>query len=221
MKTLLLLFLLFHYSIYCQDTIRIALNSKLNIEAKKLNYSFHFIDNANAMNIMHHDINDYVFKTPGIYPIQTKKLNQKTKYFSRINNQNNTANCGEIILPEFFYVHVDSLNIFYDPESIYISKPICINESCDGVSMYIMIDIQNYFNTPILMPQLPVLSAGIGTDIVANLDPAYRKILPGKHRIKYNLTGLATVSSYIQFNFNNIGSYTPIGLKEKLLECAK
>jgi len=221
LKTHLLLFLLHPFFIYCQDTVRISLNSKLNFETKELNYSFHFIYNGTAFNIMNQDINDFEFKKPGIYRIETKKLNQKNRYFSKLNTQSIPTNCGDAILPELFYVHVDSLNFIYNPESIYLTKPICINEPCEGNSMYIDIEVQNYYNTLIFIPQTTVYSAGIGTSIVGILDSAHRKLMPGRHRIKYDLVGSATAPSFIQFDFYNIPNYTPIGLKEKIRECAK
>lgn len=221
MKTYLTLFLIYPFFSNCQDTIRISFDSKLNFDAKELNYLFHFQDNGKDLNIKGQDINNYVFKTPGLYRITTQKINQKAKYFSKLDNKNITADCSEIAFSEFFFVYVDSLRIVYQPESIETTKSICVNKPCDDISMYINVSIQNYNKTAILMPQLPIQSSGIGTEIIANLDSEYIKLLPGNHRIKYNLKGLAIFASHIQFNFDNIGGYTPIGLKEKIKDCSK
>ena len=216
------LFLLFPIFCKSQDTAHISFNSKLNYGEAKVNYSFHFSEGDNEKTILNNDINQYFFKLPGLYRIETRSTKSKAKFFSKLNPDQTNSDCNELILPPVFYVYVDSILIKYKAESINTTRPICKNNPTDSISLLIDVEITNYFQSTVSMDMTPIFSAGVGTEIIGKLSEKFKNLKPGLHTLQYNLSGIATMASYIQFDFRDYQGHTvPIGLKEMIKDCTR
>jgi hypothetical protein len=216
LKTNLLLICLYPFSIYCQDTVRITFNSKLNLTAPIENFTFQFLDD-NSNHVLHgKDINQYVFKHPGYYKIVATKQNTPIKYFTKVHCDHSS----KYEMPPYIILYVDSIRIKYLGETISLSKPICVDQLCSDHFLEISADMENYFRTPISLTNTTIYAAGIGTELYATLEPQYTRLNAGKQTLKFKLHGKVNLSTYIQFNFrDNIGTYTPIGLNSKISKC--
>ena len=216
------LFLLFPIFCKSQDTTYLSFNSKLNFGEGKVNYSFHFSERDIEKTILNNDINQYVFKFPGLYRIETRSTKSKTRYFSKLNPNQAETDCTELILPPVFYVYVDSIFIKYKAESINTTEPICKNNPSESISLFIDVEIINYYQRAVSMDMTPIISAGVSTDITANLSAKFKNLKPGLHTLQYHLSGMATMASYIQFDFRDYHGHTvPIGLKEMIKDCTR
>jgi hypothetical protein len=179
--------------VFCQDTMHISFNESISLDLKKSRYSFRFLDNGMNQDLTETSINKYIFKNIGLVKIAVKSTN--------LESHKHTHDCTHTEFPEFIYVRVDSIKMKFDPTSIATSQPIIQNQATDGIDLYIDVEIENYFPSKVIMNYSTIQSAGIGSDIKAELDKEFQILSQGKHRLKYHLSGICTQPAYIQFDF--------------------
>lgn len=198
---------------YSQLKIDIPLGDSVAFHQPLDHYEFS-IENSNYY-YSFQDFRRKKFDTPALYKIKTRHKEHNHSMQSRCYHPEGE----EIIVPETFFVNVDSVRIDFNPHSLKLAKPIYKNQSTEGNYLTVEAHIYNYYKTPIAMNLSPVKTAGIGANIQAALDSSMTILANGTYILKYNLTGLCTEASYIQFDFiDHTGAIVPIGLTTPIKE---
>lgn len=198
-------FIILHFPIlaYSQDTLVISYNDSIHLELRNSKFKFKIKEGQSIIELNELSINNYQFKKNGLFLI----------YVESLDKHKHNEDCSHAVFPDSFFVYVDSIKMKFDPSSIQLSKPIVQNQSTEGIVLSINVEIENYFKTKITMNSNPIFSAGIGTNIIGNLDKEFHQLNSGKYKLKYNLSGLCSQPSYIQFDFiHHNGHIDPIAL---------
>lgn len=197
--------------LWSQTNFNISFGDILPLNHGELNYSFRFKENGNNVQLKGDQIRSYVFQYPGRYRIEVEKLKHS--------HAKETDECLELHIPAQVFVWVDSVRMIFNPSSLVLSSPIRKNSASDGIVASIGVEIQNYYSNPVQMNEDIVPTAGIGTKIVAKLNPNQKSLPPGVHTLNYTLHGICSESSFIQFDFiSHNGTISPVGLKSQILE---
>lgn len=196
-KFFLIFFLFLFQNSFCQIEIHIALGDSIPIDISKDMYVFELIENEKIFQLNSEEILSYRFKNPGnyiIHCIENKDFFKNHKHMS-----GDHENCSLIHLPDSFFVHVDSFKIIFKPETIYFKDEIVCGKSQLNNFIEIQADILTFNNQNVLIPDLKIFTAGIGSEI------------SGKHsgfssnsksiKLKYALQGSCSEPTYIQFDF--------------------
>lgn len=211
MSTFIYFILLFPYILLGQETIHISYGEKLNLNIGRDQYKFNFNENGKPIVLDHNSMPNFIFNNPGSYKIQVTNVYD--------NGHNHTNSCEHHSLPAEIQVIVDDVKINFDRESIKLSAPIHQNQPTNHIELWIDIMIESLDGKEINMNMSTVKSAGIGTEIIATLDPSHAKLSLGKHRLKYHLSGICTQPSYIQFDFiHHNGNFEPIALLNPVIK---
>lgn len=193
------------YTLLAQDTFHISYGESISLELKNSEFHFTFIDQNTYIQLDNNKINQYIFKTPGIYIIEVRPI---------VNNSRK-HDCTDITLPKLINVYVDSIKIKVHYETAKTIKSIIKNESTEGNEFIVEMQVENFNkNNPIKINQRNIKTAGIGTTIIGDLDPVINDLLSGVYKFNYLLSGKCTESSYLQFDFvHPNGTIDPITLK--------
>ena len=184
-----ILLLLFCCSLFAQDKISISYNGKINLGNVPKETKFEITGNA-KMHLKGNEINSYIFSKPGNYRItitETKTRDEKS--------------CDEIHLPKEISVTVSRIRMTFDTQNISLSAPIIKNNETNGIVLSVPVKVETYDHLPAAMNFTPVRSAGIATNITANLDAKLKELPEGMHTLNYSLRGNVTQNSYLMFDF--------------------
>lgn len=190
MKKLFLILIIISFSLksLAQSEFKISFNEKINLGSKNENFVFRISESKSIID--GNLINDFVFKEPGKYIIIVE---EKKKHKSN--------ECEHAKLPEKIIVNVSPYRITFDANTISFSQPIQKNKETAGTVLNISVNIETYNHQSAVLDSSPVISAGIGTSIIATLDKKFAVLTEGNHTISYLLTGKVTEKSYLMFDF--------------------
>jgi hypothetical protein len=193
---------------FAQSSITISYGDPLPLQYIVANTSYQMDGNGTKRNLTLEDMKSYRFNEPGTYAIDFKHQ-----------HQNETHDCSEHSTPKKLTVVVDSFRLSFLQETMKLSQPIYKQKETEGIFLLIDVDLSTYTNSAITMPKDFNLTSGIETNIKAKLDKTNLILLPGRHTLKYWLSGICQHSEYIQFDFMAPGGrIIPVGLTTKILE---
>ena len=184
-----ILLLLFCCSLFAQEKISISYNEKINLGNVPKETRFEITGNAKTR-LKGNEINSYVFSKPGNYRIAVA---EKTAH--------NAKSCDEMHLPKEILVTVSRIKMTFDTRNISLSAPIVKNNETNGIVLSVPVKVETYDHHPAAMNFTPVHSAGIATNIIANLDAKFKELPEGTHTLSYSLSGNVTQNSYLMFDF--------------------
>jgi hypothetical protein len=203
MRIVIFFFLYIPVLALSQDTLTISFNEPIRLELRNSKFDFTIQNQSEKVELNETNINQYIFKKIGLNTVLVKSRDVHA----------HEHDCTHVHISDLLYVYVDSVRIKFDPNSIKTSKPIIQNQSTEGIDLYIDVEIENYFQSKVVMNTSTIYSAGIGTEIKADLDKEFYKLSSGKHRLVYHLSGICSQPSYIQFDFvHHHGKFEPIPL---------
>ena len=205
---ILLFGLLFYFPFQLRaesDTVKIPFNSYIPFEISPNSYKFELHDSKN--NILKFDelkLKTFKFQKPGIIFLYPKS----------IHDHENGHDCSLIHLPDTIIIQIDNYKMEFIGNSFKLNRPIIKNRSTKGNYIEIKVNITDlYENTPIVLNYRKLYTAGIGTSIYGILDSNHTELKKGINTLRYNLDGICTMNSYIQFDFiDNVGKAHSISL---------
>ena len=186
----LLILLLINLVSFGQGKIEISYNEHIKINKVEESTTFTISSDYGTVFLKGDEINQYKFKKPGVYSIETHQKEIK-----------NEDACGHTILPSQITVNVSRIKMKFVGSKINFSAPIKKNSAISGIILSIPVTIETYDNKPVLMNLTPVNSSGIGCSVTATLNDNFKELSTGKHLITYNLNGLVSQNSYLMFDF--------------------
>ena len=206
MKLLFIIFIAIPVYAISQDTIRLSYHEKLNFQSLENDYRFKITSIDFIAEIDQSQLNTFSFPHPGVYTIETTRKEDN-------NHHEHNEECNHNLFPNRFYVLLDSVDIQFHASSLRTSKSIVKNNETKGNVLFIDVDIISWNDKTVKMPLDTVYSHGIGTQITGILDPQSYYLKPGRHTLQYNLSGICTMDSYIQFDFvKHNGTLVPVPL---------
>ena len=187
--TYTILLLLFCCTFFAQAKMSISYNDKIDLGNVPKETRFEITGDA-KMRLKGNEINSYVFSKPGNYRITvTEKATHDEK------------SCDEMHLPKEILVTVSRIKMTFDTRNISLSAPIVKNNETNGIVLSIPVKVETYDHHPAAMNFSPVHSAGVATNIIANLDAKFKELSEGTHMLSYSLSGNVTQNSYLMFDF--------------------
>jgi hypothetical protein len=194
--------LLMPMTILCQSFIKIQCNETLQLPIGSSHYQFNFSENGKKKSFNELELASYRFTLPGIYEIDV------------LGKRDKEEDCLHVQLPSKIDLIVDSIQIHFIENSIRTSEPIRMNHNTEGISLFVDVEVSNFFGDRVQMNSNKVTAAGIGSSITASLDSKFFKLNEGKHTLNYHLKGVCSEASYIQFDFlAPNGTIFPLALK--------
>lgn len=192
MRLLFYFTVLFSFMCNAQPTKEITISYGDKIYLGEIESQTHFTISSEFgnKNLKGNKINEFVFAKPGVYKILVEEKN---------NHKQNE--CNHEHLPKAITVNVSRIKMVFDDTQLNFSEPIMQNKDTKGITMTIPVTIETYDGMPALMDFTNVHSAGIGSNIIANLDQEKKELPVGKHLLKYSLQGKVTQKSYLMFDF--------------------
>lgn len=152
-----------------------------------------------AVSLNGNQINDFVFKTPGVYELS---------FF-----ENKTYNKDECFHPQFdskMIISVSSIKMTYDFSNISFSQKINKGQRCDGIILTVPVNFEiAESEKTFTLSDFSV--SGIGVNLKGS--PINNQIIVknGTQLLKYVLTGIVNNETYIMFDFidinNNVQTY--------------
>lgn len=195
---------------YSQQSVRIAYGDSLQVAHYADDFTFYIdkVDKGGAMRwkIDGSKFSHHIFKTPGRYQIHLSPKSSE-KMTTR------THHDEEYEGPKDFEIIVDSVRVIYDATSMKLSHPIYMAKETKDIILTIEATIENYYQRPVLWDRSAIKTAGIETKIIANPIQSPNIYPLGKQILHYQLHGICTQNSYIQFDFaDHNGTIIPISL---------
>jgi hypothetical protein len=195
-------------AVLCQKTVNIQCNEGLHLATGSGHYHFNFTENGFEKSLNEHQLSSYLFKFPGKYEIDVAETKDR---------KDTHEDCLHLQLPEKISLYVDSLQVRFIENSIRTSQPIRKNQNTEGIQLLIDVELTNGLGDIVRLNTHSIASAGIGSLIIASLDPRFYTLKEGKHTLVYHLKGISSEASYIQFDFlGPNGSVFPIALKNPI-----
>lgn len=138
-------------------------------------------------------INDYIFKKPGIYEIS---------FFE--NKVHNKGECNHPPFQEKMIVKVSPYQMKFDFSTIKFSESIVGGKELLNAEVSVEVDFEsyNYQKATFSNPRLSVV--GLGAAIVGSATNNKIILTSGRHKIVYQLNGIASKETYIMFDFFDI-----------------
>lgn len=144
-------------------------------------------------------INNYVFKTPGIYELS---------FFE--NKTFNKNECSHPLFDSKMTINVSPVKMTYDFSNISFSLKINKGQRCDGLEITVPVKFElAESEKSITLSDFSV--AGIGVDLIVT--PVSKQIVVknGVQYLKYVLSGIVNNETYLMFDFidinNNVQTY--------------
>lgn len=140
-------------------------------------------------------INEYIFEKPGIYEIS----------FSE-NVEHSKGKCNHPPFQEKMIIKVNALKMRFDFSTIKFSKNIIGGKELQNAEVSVDIDFESYKNKneSTIFSNASVSVAGVGANIVGNSSNNNITLTSGRHKIVYQLKGIASKETYIMFDFFDI-----------------
>ena len=165
------------------------------VSSPKANFSITLIGN---------EINNFVFKNPGVYQIQF--IDTTLKHSESCNHSSIKANMKVFVSP---------IKIEYDFKNIQFSRNISVGTACDDILVTVPAKIMakeiDIKNLKIKVPDLTI--AGVGCEIKAEPIILEMQLRKGVCFFEYRLSGQLKNSAYLMFDFtdsnNQVQSYNP------------
>lgn len=161
-----------------------------------------------AVSLSGSQINDYIFKKPGIYEIS----------FSE-NVEHSKGKCNHPPFQEKMIIKVNALKMTFDFSTIKFSENIVGGKELQNAEVSVEIDFESYKNNneSIVFSNASVFVAGVGATIIGSSPNNKITLTSGRHQIVYQLKGIASKETYIMFDFFDINGqaqsyYHPIKL---------
>lgn len=173
--------------IQAQNKIVIAYGDQIHLGNVPEDTRFE-IQGPKSLRLKGNKINQFHFDKPGVY---TLKVDEK---------KHQDADCTRLHLPSEIEVEVRPVKMTFT-QPIEFSSPIVKNKETRGITLKVPIVIQTYDHRPAVLNRAPVASAGIGSNIVAQLKTEVATLPEGNHFLEYSLNGMATENAYLMFDF--------------------
>lgn len=133
----------------------------------------------------------FVFEEPGSYEIDFT-----------IESHEHTDGCSHNDVPSKVYLNVNPSSINYLLEDVVLSNEIVGEESAEGISLAVPVEVKNFNNEVVTIPSL-VYASGVNTTIQGSVDENQQLLTTGNHTLIYRLTGSAVKDTYISFDFED------------------
>lgn len=192
-----------------QDTIKNSINSTIPFIFTPNTYEFDIeIKKNKRIRFNSEKMLGYIFKKPGltkIYPIS-------------IHKHTDEHNCSTIHLPDSIFILTDCYKMEFIDSTFKINSPIIKNKDTKGNFIEIQVNVTEIFNNmPIELKNTKLFSAGIGTEIYGELESKPYILKKGVNLLRYYLSGVCNMNSYIQFDFiDNVGKAHSISLNSPI-----
>jgi hypothetical protein len=206
-KVFLIIGILIHGVVNSQFEFRISLGDSIPIEISKEMYVFELNENGNIFKFNSEEILSYKFQNPGKFKI---RCIENPEFFENHKHMSGDhENCSLIHLPDSFFVFVDSFKIIFNLQTVKFKEEIICGNAQSNNFAEINAEIVTYKNQKVVVPELKLLTAGIGTQISGVKNP----FISNTHatKLKYTLSGSCSEATFIQFDFldqnNNATSF--------------
>lgn len=195
-------FFLFYFvfsfgNLFSQFEFKISLGDSIPIEISKDMYLFEFNENGRSFQFNSEEILSYKFQNPG--KIKIRCIENPLFFKNHKHMSGDHENCSLIHLPDSFFVIVDSFKIKFHLETVKFKEVIMCGKSQTNNFAEIDAEIISFNNQKVRVPELKLLTAGIGTEIsgissdfISNTE---------LRKIKFTLSGSCTEATFIQFDF--------------------
>jgi hypothetical protein len=194
-------------NLFSQLEYHIALGDPIPIEISKEMYVFELNENGNIFKFNSEEILSYKFQNPGKFKI---RCIENPEFFENHKHMSGDhENCSLIHLPDSFFVFVDSFKIIFNLQTVKFKEEIICGNAQSNNFAEINAEIVTYKNQKVVVPELKLLTAGIGTQISGSINP----FISNTHatKLKYKLSGSCSEATFIQFDFldqnNNATSF--------------
>lgn len=136
------------------------------------------------------ELNEYVFGIPGYYQVNIHE-----------NIVIEPGSCSHNTCPDMINLHVSNVRMTFHNAEITFSDSLRVGVGAEGITMLVPVTVERYNKyLPIEYNATEVRTAGVGTEIVAELD-AQTQLREGKQTLTYQLSGKASKPAYIMFDF--------------------
>lgn len=186
----------------------ISFGEKINLGEIESTYSWTItnIQENIVVSLSGSQINDYIFEKPGIYEII---------FFE--NKVHNNAECSHPPFQEKMIIKVSSFKMKFDFSTIKFSESIVGGKELQNTDVSVDVDFESYNYEKAILSNARVSVAGIGATIIGSASISKITLTSGRHKILYQLHGIASKETYIMFDFFDINGqaqsyYYPIKL---------
>ncbi len=140
-------------------------------------------------------INEYIFEKPGIYEIS---------FFE--NKKHNKGECNHPPFQEKMIIKVNALKMRFDFSTIKFSENIVGGKELQNAEVSVEIDFESYNNKneSTVFSDARVFVAGVGAAIIGSSPNNKITLTSGRHKIVYQLKGIASKETYVMFDFFDI-----------------
>jgi hypothetical protein len=138
-------------------------------------------------------INDYIFEKPGIYEIS---------FFE--NKEHNKGECNHPPFQEKMIIKVSALKMRFDFSTIKFSENIVGGKELQNAEVSVEVDFESYNYENAIFSNARVFVAGLGANIIGSSPNNKITLTSGRHKIVYQLKGIASKETYIMFDFFDI-----------------
>ncbi|MFN8319868.1 MAG: hypothetical protein U0V54_10650 [Saprospiraceae bacterium] len=136
------------------------------------------------------ELNEYVFGIPGDYQVNIHE-----------NIVIEPGSCSHNTCPDMITLHVSNVRMTFHHSEITFSDSLRVGVGAEDITMLVPVTIERYNKyLPIEYNATEVRTAGVGTEIVAELD-SQTQLREGKQVLTYQLAGKASKPAYIMFDF--------------------
>lgn len=138
------------------------------------------------------ELNEYVFGIPGDYQVNIHE-----------NIVIEPGSCSHNTCPDMITLHVSNVRMTFHHSEITFSDSLRVGVGAEDITMLVPVTIERYNKyLPIEYNATEVRTAGVGTEIVAELD-SQTQLREGKQVLTYQLAGKASKPAYIMFDFTD------------------
>ncbi|MGL2966195.1 hypothetical protein [Flavobacterium sp. XGLA_31] len=190
-----LLFLFFCTLVFSQNVVTISYGETINLSNVNDKMQFYINGSQGKVHLKGEQINRYKFEKPGNYQIKIVERSSKK-----------AASCESHVFPEEITVNVSPVKMIFDSKNIAFSEPIRKNVSTEHIIMTIPVIISTYNHKPVKWRNTSIDVAGLGSTIVARPLDETSEWVEGTHIVKYALSGLVNLNSYLMFDFKDINN---------------
>ncbi|WP_264550500.1 hypothetical protein [Flavobacterium sp. N2820] len=156
-------------------------------------------------------LNEYVFDKPGKYEISLIDNSAAAKAHSK------EESCAHEKVPSKINVTVFPIRMTFLGDELKVSSDLHKGVETTGISVSIPVVIETYGNQSLDLKYTNATTAGVGSNIIAKLKSG-TTLKQGKQVLEYELSGIAEVEAYIQFNFIDINGRTQTAALKKPIQ---